>query len=390
MSKIKHYENTFLDTMRQQTDPLADRAVQAVYQSANPTQFRDLMSRLDRNGDPLPAGLPVAVTEFFEVTGQLPEWASAARMQQGTQFFARYGFDLMLMLGLLSLPYDYAAANGAQVLHLSQRLSYHPGKRLLETGQYVMNVTAPGAFSKRGKAIRSAQKVRLIHAAIRYHIGQGVSTPGVSTPGASTPGASTPGTAVPGSHWNPAWGQPINQEDMAGTNLSISLIPVRGLRKLGRQVAHEDMLAYIHLWNVASYIMGVDERLLPDTAKEAFVLDKAITTRQHTPSEAGQSLTQALLDYIQQSAPANVRPLAAVYMRYLLGDTIADSLAIAPYPVGEAWAINPVKGLNQLRNLLPEGRNAYYDLWTQLSRQSKYLAKESSRKFKMPGNLAAS
>ncbi len=365
MSKIKHYQNTFLDTMRQQTDPLADRAVQAVYQSANPTQFRDLMSSLDRNSDALPDGLPAAVTEFFEVSGQLPGWASEARMQQGTQFFARYGFDLMLMLGLLSLPYDYAAANGAQVLHLSQRLSYHPGKRLIETGHYVMDVTASGAFSKRGKAIRSAQKVRLVHAAIRYHIGQG-------------------------SRWNPAWGQPINQEDMAGTNLSMSLIPVRGLRKMGRQVSHEDMLAYIHLWNVASYIMGVDEKLLPDTAKEAYVLDKAITTRQHTPSEAGQSLTKALLDYIQQSAPANISPLAPVYMRYLLGDTIADLLAIAPYPAGESWAINPVKGLNQLRNLVPEGRNTYYDLWTQLNRQSKSLVKESGRKFRMPGSLTAS
>ena len=61
------------------------------------------------------------------------------------------------------------------------------------------------------------------------------------------------------------------------------------------RVAAEDQNAYVHLWNVASYLMGVDERLLPDTGKEAFWLTKLISERHHRPSEAGRVLTKSLL-----------------------------------------------------------------------------------------------
>ncbi len=365
MSKIRFYSHESLEAMRQQTDPLADQAVATLFSSGDTSQWRKMVSELQLNSDPLPQGLPEAVSHFFQVSSGLPEWADVRKMEQGAVFFSRYGADLMMMLGLLSLPYDYAAAKGAQVLYLSERLHYNPGKRLMETGQYILDVTAPHAFTSRGKAIRSAQKVRLMHAAIRYHIGQG-------------------------HHWQADWGQPINQEDMAGTNLSIALIPIRGLRKLNLRIAPADALAYLHLWNVVSYLMGVDEKLLPDTAKEAYVLEKAIRTRQHAPSQAGKSLTSALLSYMTQQTDPRFAQLAPVYMRYLLGDPLADCLEVPDATFPPAWLMRSVKGLNSLRNWWPASEKGYYQIWDQLQKQTRAFKKMAEKNFSLPEKLSPS
>lgn len=365
MSKIPYYQSPFLNEMRQVMDPLADDAVRAVYNSENPQQLRELLSKLERNGDQLPEVLPKEVETFFKVSGQLPSWADEKKMRRGTQFFASYGGDLMMMLGLLSLPYDYAAAHGAQVLHFSQRLHDNPGKRLVETGQFIMDVTAQQAFSQRGKAIRSAQKVRLIHAAIRYHI-------------------------LKSNAWQgQVWGQPINQEDMAGTNLSVALIPIRGLRKLGLKIDHDDMVAYLHLWNVSSFIIGVDERLLPDTAKEAYVLEKMLTTRQHAPSEAGQSLTKVLLNYIQQQGDPKLSMLAPIYMRYLLGDQVADWLNIPAYQIPEKLVINTVKSINSLRSLTSFSQSSLSDKRPKFENNLRSMVPGFDKKFVIPHSLTS-
>ena len=285
MSKLSLYDDAFLTQMRQQMDPLADQAVAAMYQHPAGGTFRETIATLITNDYTIPDDLPGEVTHFLEKSRTLPDWADEQLLRRGHDFYAQHTPELLMMLGLLSLPYDYAAADGAQVLYLSERLRNDPGKRLAETGQYVLDVGSKDAFGPRGKAICSAQKVRLIHAAIRYHL-------------------------LKDERWNFDWGQPVNQEDMAGTNLSMSLLPVRGMRQLGIRVAAEDQNAYVHLWNVASYLMGVDERLLPDTGKEAFWLTKLISERHHRPSEAGCVLTKSLLDYMQQNAPSNLSALA--------------------------------------------------------------------------------
>lgn len=363
MSKITYYHPIFLSEMRQIMDPLADHVVQAIYTSENPKQLRGLLGMFERNSDRLPEGLPEEVETFLKVSGQLPSWANEKKMRQGAEFFSKYGGDLMMMLGLLSLPYDYAAAHGAQVLYLSQRLHGNPGKRLLETGEYIVNVTARNAFTSRGKAICSAQKVRLIHATIRYHI-------------------------LKDNVWQgQVWGQPINQEDMAGTNLSVALLPIRGLRKLGLRIKHDDMMAYLHLWNVASFIMGVDARLLPDTAKEAYVLEKMIAARQHAPSEAGQSLTKSLINYIQQQAGPKLSALAPVYMRYLLGDQIADWLDIPPGQIPEKLVIRTAKGGNFIRSLAPFNQNP--SMWNSFKQKTRNGINADASKFIMPPSLTS-
>lgn len=347
MNKIRSYQNDFLDAQRQIKDPLADQAVAFLFDSGQARFFRKVTELLERNDYAIPDDFPEEIKSYLIKTRELPAWADEKKIREGQAFFKKHTASLSLMLMLMSLPYDYAAANGAQVLLMSERMSYDTGKRLAETGKYVFDVGTPGGFSSRGKAIASAQKVRLIHAAIRYHIKKS-------------------------GNWQQKWGEPVNQEDMAGTNLSMSLIPVRGMRKLGIAVSRESSMAYVHLWNVASFMMGVNEDLLPDTAKEAFVLDKAIADRQFRQSEAGMTLTSSLLAYIGQSTDFQLQWLAPKLMRYLLGDDLADMLAVPGGKLPSSLLVNPLQNWNRLTSLLqPDSESFYFarDMFNQNSRK---------------------
>ena len=359
MSKLIIYTDEFLDGMRQQTDPLADEAISDLMRDKRSSQYRDIIQALTTNSYKIPEGLPDSVVHFLETTRQLPDWADPKLIQRGQEFLENNISDLLLMLGLLSLPFDYAAAKGAQVLYQSERLRNNPAKRLAETGQYLLDVGEKNGFGPEGKAVCSAQKVRLTHAAIRYHIWQK-------------------------GDWNETWGQPINQEDMAGTNMSFSVLPIRGLRKIGVEVSQEDAQAYIHLWNVANHIMGVDERLVPDTNKEAFWLTKRISERQHASSQAGQELTKALLKVVPDSVVFDGQELAARYMRFLLGDKIADMLDLPKEALPDSWLAAPLLGFNQLRKLLGNRPQQYYATRQRLKQQMKEAEAEA---FKVPSSL---
>jgi hypothetical protein len=331
--------------MRQQTDLLADQAVKAIYISENKAHFRKLFDTLTRNDYVIPQEFPNEVKEYLEKTRYVPAFADRKRMARGAQFFGRHAPSLMALLGMLSLPYCYAAAHGARVLYFSEQLRAEPGKRLAETGQYIFDVTAKNAFSARGKAISSTQKVRLMHAVVRYHIQKS-------------------------NRWDDeVWGKPVNQEDMAGTNLAIAWMSIRGLRKMDIHVTYEEATDYLHLWNVAGFIIGIDQRLLPDTGKEAFLLDKMISTRQFESSEAGSALTASLLKYVAQQAGGPVAKLAPAYMRFLLGDEIANLLGISESEIGSQLTINGILALTKLRNIGGYRENNYYQAYSHLKAQ---------------------
>jgi hypothetical protein len=52
----------------------------------------------------------------------------------------------------------------------THRLINHPFRRIVETAQFVLDVMAPDGLGHSGRGVRSAQKVRLMHAAIRHLI----------------------------------------------------------------------------------------------------------------------------------------------------------------------------------------------------------------------------
>jgi ER-bound oxygenase mpaB/B'/Rubber oxygenase, catalytic domain len=292
------------------TDPLADQAVGAFFAQAAANAAPD--------GTPAQASHPqwaaLAQTEagqaLWQATAELPAWANPALLAQGAAFFDQHAQTIMSLLGFLSLPYCYAAADGARVLYRSERIQADTTRRLAETAHFVLSVTGPAAFAPGGPGFEMVRQVRLMHAAVRYHIGRG-------------------------GRWDAAaWGPPINQEDMAGTNLAFSFIVLRGLRRLGIAVDPAAAQAYLHLWNVVGWLLGVGPALLPTTEREADRLDRLIAARHFKKSEVGVALTASLVASIEQTfkgtPPGRIKGFVPAYMRYLMGDAVADLLELPP------------------------------------------------------------
>ncbi|RYF79652.1 MAG: DUF2236 domain-containing protein, partial [Chitinophagaceae bacterium] len=268
--------------------------------------------------------LPERYKEHSFIAGsqKLPAWADPKRMKAGSAFFVKHAEQIMQLLGLLSLPYCYAAADGAMVLYLSRRLSNDSGKRLTDTAEFIWNVLSPEAFTDKGKGFSSCLAIRLTHAMARHY-------------------------TLQSEKWN--LGIPVNQEDMAGTNLAFSLIVVRGLRKLGYSISYDEQQSFIHLWGVIGFLLGVNEDLIPADGKTAHALEEKIRLRHFKPSMQGRELTKSLIDYFG-SFPGNKLPQQQLIgvMRHLLGNEIATMLGL---PEADFSALMP--GFLQLTANLP-------------------------------------
>jgi uncharacterized protein (DUF2236 family) len=325
----------FLDTMREECDPPADEAVRTLFQQQKVQAANALMKQLVVNENVSLEMLAPPLRGYFERSGQLPSWADPGLIQQGEQVFGRYGPQIIASLFCASLPACYAAAKGVQVLHLTARLETDPHRRIVETGQMIVDVMAPGGLAIGGRGLRSAQKVRLMHAAVRYLIHRS-------------------------GRWDPAWNQPINQEDMAGTVLSFSTTVLHALERMGCELSNADRQAYYHAWRVVGYVMGIDERLLPETWEDGVRLEKLIQQRQYGATAEGQSLTQALLKLLEHITPGNVFDgMPVALMRHLIGDATADLLAV-PKADWTRLLMGPLKVLGWVTDTMVEiqGRQA--------------------------------
>jgi hypothetical protein len=303
------WTDALLDRMRELGDPVADIPVAAVLERDGVDAVRALMRSLVRVDQPVPEELPDEIQAYLLETLPLPEWADADRIKRGQQLFETWGVQIAICLFCASLPSSYAAANGVKALYLTARLDTDARRRVMETGQFLIDVLTVGGLGEHGKGRRTIQRVRLMHAAVRHLIkARNELTPGM---------------------WHPDWGTPINQEDLAGTLLSFSYVVADPLRRLGVRVGAKDVDAYLHLWNVIGHLLGVRDELLVSDAADAAALVASIERRQFKASPEGQELTGALVNLLDELTPLHrldetIPPL----IRHLIGEETADLLRV--------------------------------------------------------------
>lgn len=301
-------DNSTLDSLRKEQDSLADEVIQ----SMELADVRSLMPYLtDFKGlKKIPAEFK-AVNNFIANNSALPEWMDFKQIVRACDFYYKYAMPINMSLSCYALPYCYLGANGAQVLVMTERIKKNTYNRLKETGYFLQSVLNIDNW-KNGKVQQSFLKTRLLHASVRYFIKHH-------------------------GKWDKKYGMPINQEDMAGTNLAFSLIVIRGLRKTGHMIDLSEEKAYLHLWKVGAYFLGINESLWIDTIKEALLLDKAIAQRQFASSKEGVELTTALLDcYLSFTSNSFESNMIIAQTRFMLGDDYADMLQVPKTKVPRA------------------------------------------------------
>lgn len=317
------WNNESLDSMRQLTDPVADGVVKKLFETGDVDAVNALMNHLIRNDQLVADQLPEEVQQYLDETASLPEWADSTKIAIAENLFGRCGPSICLSLMCASLPSAYAAAKGVQVLQMTARLKTDPTRRIGETAQMIIDVLSPGGLAPGGSGIRAAQKVRLMHAAVRSLISRS-------------------------GRWNADWGEPINQEDLAGTLMTFSSIVLEALEKLKIPVEPHEAEAYVHAWNVVGFLMGIRAELLPDDVTQARELTQIISSRQQHSSEAGQEMTRALSEMLENQTPGTLfKGMPDTMIRHLVGDDVADMIgvkkedwtAVVIGPIGDLFGI---------------------------------------------------
>jgi mpaB/rubber oxygenase-like protein len=174
---------------------------------------------------------------LFEQLEYVPFWVDRDRCNFGGATFlrCRLGFAVLAML---SLPLIYSWHAGNKALALSGQLMHRASQRLKDTTRYVFAVCQPDALSRFAEGFAMTVRVRLIHAQVRRLL-------------------------LESGQWrDDAWGAPINQCHMAGTNLMFSVGVLDGLSRLGYRFEPVEREALVHLWRYAGYLLGVDPELL--------------------------------------------------------------------------------------------------------------------------------
>jgi hypothetical protein len=307
----------------------ADEPVQAAGLMSG-TSFADrLRARLEAAHGPN-GGLPEwaeRLCDFFATTSQPPAWAEPAKIDQGSRLAALYGTLSSLILCCGSLPWCYLDAKGVPVLASTQRLEgTRVYRRIWETSHFVVNAVAPAGLARDGKGIFFAQRVRLLHAAVRNRL-LAPRPPQGWPGGAGAPAAAAMRDSVSTIDWSKI-GSPLNHEDMAYVLLTFSYVGISGLRKLGASPSTSDADAYIHLWNVVGHVLGIPQALMANTFEDAEALFAILLGRLRQESDSGKLLTRSLMTWMQEAAPGRMGNVPTILVSHLLGQENAALLGV--------------------------------------------------------------
>lgn len=282
--KNRTWEPSFLKEKSYKIDPIADQLVADIIESHGQMAIKDLFGQLTDNDDIVqnPKTNP-KVKEYFNRELDLPSWADPAKIKIAEEFFALYGPEIAFLLNFRSLPLCYSSRSGAKVLYSTGRLSEENSntskmtRRLMETSQMVVNALSPGGLDPSGTGIITVKKVRLMHASIRFYL----KNPHIHPSG-----------------WDvETLGEPINQEEMAGTLMAFGPLVLKGLERIGIEITDEEKDAYTHCWNIVGHFIGLDYDLMPNNFEEGWDLGIAILTRNQEESVEGKALGQSLVQF---------------------------------------------------------------------------------------------
>ena len=216
---------------------------------------------------------PAPLKEFFALYDTPPEWLDMALLERGAEVGRMQGNMGTYILRDGALMGGYQAPGFNKVLVMTGALNKGPAKRLAETSEWWLACTEANALSRFGEGFKITMRVRLIHGLVRRHV------------------ATT-------ADWDVAEdGIPLNQLDMAATQLAFGPAFLIGARAMGMIFTRADGGAIMHLIRYAGYLMGIEEDLLPETEKEGSrMLYQMLLSVVGEPDKDGRTLATALAD----------------------------------------------------------------------------------------------
>jgi pimeloyl-[acyl-carrier protein] synthase len=303
----------FLDEMVHVGDAVADEAMRMLNEAAyNPDggQLEQLRHAFDDGDERAEA--------FFARGRERPAWLNKDSVRHGQ----RIASALTLPYGISLMHSLYAGAlfpRATLVTGATGRLGSDPSRRIHETGAFIAAILQPGGLDEGSLGFDTAIRVRLLHGSIRAW---------------TTKSASFTDNYV---------GVPIDQTMLAMTNGLFSYLNVRSLGRLGCKLSSDDVEAHHHMWRYVGYLLGIDERLLPETPAVEAELWSALVAHQAMPDVLGPTYLDSAAGSIGSVLGGSQRKTAEArtLMLYLSGPAWFG----LDEPVPKSAAIVAIRGL---------------------------------------------
>ena len=292
-------------------DELADTTVATLFERDEMGTFNDLMRGYQTSAQNLPEGLPEAARAYLEQTRLPPDWVDWEMMDKARLFLADNDVHISTALAFYAMPTVFAVPAAARLMSTTHGMQY-PSRRMAATGQLVTYLTQPDAFEPGGRFMPAAQKVRLLHAAIRHHL-------------------------VREGMWHEEPAVPISQQHLIGGQIAFAVGGLDALYRLGIHMTEEGVEAFFYAWRVVGATLGVDQAVSPPDMASGRAFWDQYLLRNLGPSAEGAELMRQLTAMYQAGVPGTLfDPLVPAMIRYLVGDTIADWLEVprSPWDVG--------------------------------------------------------
>ncbi|MFF6935988.1 MULTISPECIES: oxygenase MpaB family protein [unclassified Streptomyces] len=256
------------------------------------------------NDDPLPGGLPAEFTAYLGQVNRLPSWADPAKLTRAADFNRRRDTYLFMLYGLGSgimstvIPREaksvYWSAGGAQMQD-----------RAAKTFTFGYDLSQLKAFEPTGQFVVTANKTRVVHAAVRHLLPQSP-------------------------HWRAVADEtvPISAADILVTFHSLGTYVHRKLLDWKIPYPAADQEAFLHSWQVAVHLLGVPYEHIPKTWAAAEKQSAQVLTPILTPSTEGIELAEELLGLTAQIDLGVTRGFLNEFVRYVLSDEVGDWLGL--------------------------------------------------------------
>ena len=362
------YTTDALDALRLEGDPLADGVMVELEAHDDLAAVNRVLAHLTANDQAIPPGLPPALERYLIATDQPPAWTDYDRIARARGFFYNHGMHISLVLSTAAMVQCYAAQRAVQVLALTQQLEY-PQHRVAETAQFCLHMMGERGFQSGGQFLPATQKVRLIHAAVRYLINR-------------------TGT------WDRAGlGEPICQEDLLGALLVFTDEVLKGLQRLGITYTAQEAEDYYYVWRVTGAMLGIRAEIMPDTLAAAADLNAVLRARHFGPSPEGVKLTRCLLDMYDRVMPGEVFDgVIPAVIRQAAGDEIADWMGVPHSHWG--WVVQHSRFINTVLEEMQDRSNTFNQIfdkacWAVIQGEFHTLSNGQSAVYDIPTELRA-
>ncbi|HYQ67981.1 oxygenase MpaB family protein [Actinophytocola sp.] len=285
-------------------DDEVDRLMAGLLDAGQVPAVNTALRSWKNNGDPLPSGLPADLTAHLRQANALPSWADRAKLRLAADFNRRKDTYLFMLYGLGSgimstvIPREarsvYWSAGGADMQD-----------RAAKTFTFGYDLGELNAFEPTGQFVVTANKTRLVHAAVRQ--------------------------LLPGSrHWQSVADEevPISNGDILVTFHSLGTFVHRKLIEWHVPMTAAEEAAFLHSWQVAMHLLGVRDEFIPQTWAAADAQSARVLTPILTPSFEGRELAEDLLGLTAQIDLGVTRGFLNEFVRYVLSDEIGDWLRL--------------------------------------------------------------